>query len=294
MKKWSVLAIFMVLMLAAAGCGKGNNAGTSASEAAASLSAEASGGASAPAGASADADVVYKIATDASYAPMESMDKDKIVGFDVDFLDAVMKEAGLKYKLENVGWDPLFADLDKGKSSAYDGGISAISITDDRKQSYEFSIPYFESKNMILTKEGSPIKNALDLKDKKVAVQGATTAEELMKGIMGNSNTNLKRFDSNTLALLELENNGVDAVVADFAVVQAYVQNNPNKKFVAIEDKANFTPEYYGIIFPQGKADLKVKLDPAIEKVRASDEYKAMYKKWIGVEPDTTDLVNAK
>lgn len=275
MKKLSILVIALALVLVAAGCGKKNNDSNASG---------ASGG---------DADVVIKVGTDASYAPMESMDKDKIVGFDVDFLDAVMKEAGLKYKLENSGWDPLFVELDKGKKSAYDAGISAVSITDDRKQSYDFSIPYFESTNMILVKEDSPVQTALDLKDKKVAVQGGTTAEELMKGIMGDTNTNLKRFDSNTLALMELQSNGVDAVVADFAVVQDYVQKNPDKKFKAIADKTNFTPEYYGIIFPKG-SDLKAKLDPAIEKVRAGDEYKEMYKKWIGVEPDTSDLVNTK
>jgi len=295
-KKRSILAFMLVFVLVAAGCGKKEENGASGASPSdsASPSESASSSAGASPSASEESNVVYKVATDASYAPMESMDKDKIVGFDVDFLDAVMKEAGLKYELVNTGWDPMFADLDKGDKSAYSAGISAVSITDERKQSYEFSIPYFESKNMILVKEGSPIQNALDLKGKKVAVQGATTAEDLMKGIMGDSNASLKRFDSNTLALLELENNGVDAVVADFAVVQAYVEKNPNKKFKTIADKENFTPEYYGIIFPKGKSDLKAKLDPAIEKVRASDEYKEMYKKWIGVEPDTTDLVNTK
>ncbi|MDG0792809.1 transporter substrate-binding domain-containing protein [Cohnella ginsengisoli] len=244
---------------------------------------------------SADAgEITLKFATDASYAPMESMDKDKIVGFDVDFLDAVMKEAGYDYKLDNTGWDPLFADLGGGNHK-YDGGISSISITDDRKQTFDFTVPYFESVNMILTKENKPVKDALELKDKKVAVQGGTTAETLMKGIMGDDNPNLKRFDSNTLALMELESNGVDAVVADFAVVQSYVQQNPDKKFNAIYDRTNFASEYYGILLPKDTDPaVKEKIDAAVEKVRASDEYKAIYKKWIGVEPDTSNLVTAK
>lgn len=238
--------------------------------------------------------LTLKVGTDASYAPMESMDKDKIVGFDVDFLDAVMKEAGYNYKLENAGWDPMLTDL-ASKDHKYDAGISSISITDDRKKTNEFSIPYFESVNMILTKEDKPVKDALELKDKKVAVQGGTTADILMKGIMGDSNTNLKRFDSNTLALMELDKNGVDAVVADFAVVQAYVQQNPDKKFNAIYDRTNFASEYYGIMFPKDvDADVKSKIDAAVEKVRASDQYKEIYKKWIGVEPDTSNLVTAK
>ncbi|SFB62073.1 polar amino acid transport system substrate-binding protein [Cohnella sp. OV330] len=263
--------------------------GLSACGAKESSNANAGGAASADAG-----KVTLKFATDASYAPMESMDKDKIVGFDVDFLDAVMKEAGYDYKLDNTGWDPLFADLGSGNHK-YDGGISSISITDERKQSFDFSIPYFESVNMILTKEDKPVKDALELKGKKVAVQGGTTAEILMKGIMGDNNPNLKRFDSNTLALMELESNGVDAVVADFAVVQSYVQSNPDKKLNAIYDRTNFASEYYGILFPKGTDEtVKSDIDAAVEKVRASDAYKEIYKKWIGVEPDTSNLVTAK
>ncbi|MBB6637440.1 basic amino acid ABC transporter substrate-binding protein [Cohnella thailandensis] len=289
MRKWSILASVAVMALALTACGSNKNEqAASGGEASPSAPASPSEAAS-PGGEKA----VIKVATDASYAPMESMDKDKIVGFDVDFLDAVMKEAGLDYELTNTGWDPLFADLEQGDKSSYDMAISAISITDERKQTFDFSIPYFESVNMILTKEGATIANALELKDKKVAVQGATTAEELMKGIMGEGNADLKRFDSNTLALLELDSGGVDAVVADFAVVQAFVEQHPDKKYAAMYDKTNFAPEYYGIMLPKGSG-LKAKIDAAVEKVRASDEYKAMYKEWIGVEPDTTDLVNTK
>lgn len=233
---------------------------------------------------------VYRIATDASYAPMESMDKNKIVGFDVDFFDAVMKEAGLKYKLTNTGWDPM---LDTVKNGTNDAGLSSVSITDDRKQTYDFSVPYFESTNMILVKEGSSIKSALDLKDKKVAVQGSTTADTLMSGIMGATNPNLKKYESNTYAFLELDKDGVDAAVADIAIVREYAKNNPKKKFVTIEDKQNFGVEYYGILFPKG-SELKAKLDPAIKAILENGTYAKLYKKWFGEEPNTQALLNAK
>lgn len=233
---------------------------------------------------------IYRFATDATYPPMENMDKDKIVGFDVDFLAAVMEEAGLQYKLENVGWEAMLESVRIGAD--YDAGISSITISDERKESYDFSLPYFESTNMILVKEDSPIQNALDLKDKKVAVQIATTADSLMTDIMGEGNSSLKRFDSNALALMELNGNGVDAVVADIAVVQEYVKNNPDMKFKGILDRDNFASEYYGIAFPKG-SDLKAKLDPAIKKVLESDKYKEIYDKWIGGEPDMTGVLNA-
>jgi glutamine transport system substrate-binding protein len=285
MKKGWLLALIVILTVVASGCGAKEKGGAAAVEsspiASDSVAVESE---SAPV-------VTYRFASDASYAPMESMDKEKIVGFDIDFLAAVMKEAGLEYDIKNIGWDNLLESVKIGKE--FDAGISAITISDDRKQSYDFSIPYFESTNMILVNEGSDIKSALDLKGKKVAVQGATTADKLMTGIMGEGNTDLKRFESNALALLELASNGVDAVVADSAVVQEYVKNNPDKKFKGIYDRENFASEYYGIAFPKG-SELKAKLDPAVKKVLESDTYKEIYKKWIGYEPDMTGVLNAK
>lgn len=266
MKKGLILALAAILMLVAVGCGAKEKTG-------------------------ADGAKVYKFATDASYPPMENMDKDKIVGFDIDFLAAVMEEAGLEYEIKNLGWEALLNSVMTGKE--YDAGISAVTINDERKQSYDFSIPYFESTNMILVPEGSEIKNALDLKDKKVAVQISTTADELMKGIMGETNTNLKKFESNALAMQELASNGVDAVVADIAIVQEYIKNNPDKKFVHIIDRENFASEYYGIAFPKD-SELKAKLDPAIKKVLEGDKYKEIYKKWIGGEPDMTGVLGAQ
>ncbi|MNW39347.1 amino acid ABC transporter substrate-binding protein, PAAT family [Fontibacillus panacisegetis] len=236
-------------------------------------------------------ETTYKIATDAAYAPMEYMDKDKITGFDVDFLEAVMKEAGLKYEIVNTGWDPMLTEVKSGET--YAAGVSSISITDERKQSYDYSIPYFESTNMILVKEDSPIAGALDLKDKKVAVQLSTTADSLMAGIMGNDSPLLKRFDSNAIALLELDSGGVDAVVADIAIVREYMKNNPDKKFKGILDPEQFSAEYYGILFPKG-SELKAKLDPAIKKVLENGTYTEVYKKWFGEEPNIDNVLNAK
>ncbi|KIL37568.1 glutamine ABC transporter substrate-binding protein [Cohnella kolymensis] len=233
-------------------------------------------------------DKTYLFATDAQYAPMEFMDKDKITGFDADFLEAVMKEAGLKYELKNVGWDTLLVSLEKGID--YDAAISSVTISDDRLKTNDFSRPYFESTNMILTKEGSPIKSALDLKDKKVGVQGLTTADILMMELTSKDNANIKKFDSNAVAIMELEQGGVDAVVADMAVVTEYVRNNPDKKFVSIIDVENFGSEYYGIMLPKG-SELKVKLDPAIKTVLENGTYAELYKKWFNKDADTAKLL---
>jgi polar amino acid transport system substrate-binding protein len=225
------------------------------------------------------------VGTDAAYAPFESLNGDKIVGFDVDVLDAVMKEAGLDYKLKNTGWDPLLIGL---QNKEVDAGISAMTINEKRKKSYDFSSPYFESINMILTKEGSSIKSAKDLEGKKVSVQNGTTGQEALEKMFGNSE-NIKKFDSNVLAIQALLNGEVEAVVADNGVLQEYAKNNPDKKLVTISDKENFESEYYGIAFPKG-ADHQDEINKALKKVIDSGKYAEIYKKWFGEEPNVDAL----
>ena len=250
MKRWGLLALAVMLVVAIAACGKKESA---------------SGG------------KVYKFGTDAAYSPMELMDKDKVVGFDADFLDAVMKQAELNYTLVNTGWDPMLESVKQG--TEYDGGISSVSITDERKQTYDYTIPYFESTNVIMSKKGSGIKSAEDIKDKTVAVQNATTADIIMSKIMGKDNAKLKRFETNTLAFSEMEKNGADVVVADIAIVGEYLKQHPDKELESVKDPENFPSEYYGILLPKG-SELKAKLDPAIKAVLENGKYKEINAKY--------------
>ncbi|PMC36727.1 basic amino acid ABC transporter substrate-binding protein [Bacillus sp. UMB0899] len=227
-----------------------------------------------------------RVVTDAAYAPFEYQDKGEIVGFDIDFVEAVAKEAGYEVEITNVGWDPLFVEI---KDQIADFGVSAITINDDRKETYDFSVPYFLSTNKILVPEGSDISSAEDLKNKVVAVQAGTTGQEAVEGILGKNNKNMKQFENNNLAIMELTSGGADAVVADNTVVEEYVKNNPDQKLVVIEDKDSFEAEYYGLMFPKG-SELKADFDEAINNVLDNGTYGEIYNDWFGSDPDVENL----
>ncbi|NHM31571.1 basic amino acid ABC transporter substrate-binding protein [Bacillus sp. C11] len=227
-----------------------------------------------------------RVVTDAAYAPFEYMKGDKIVGFDVDFIQAVVKEAGYKAEVVHVGWDPLFVELENKRA---DLGISSITINDERKQTYDFSHPYFLSTNKILVPKNSPVTSAEDLKNKVVAVQNGTTGQEAVEKMFGKNNKNLKKFENNNLAIMELNSGGAAAVVADNAVVEVYAKNNPEKKLKVIEDSKNFAIEFYGLAFPKG-SKLRPELDKAVEKVLKNGTYEKIYKKWFGRMPDINKL----
>jgi ABC-type amino acid transport substrate-binding protein len=227
-----------------------------------------------------------RVVTAAEYAPFEYLEKGEIVGFDIDLIKEVAKEAGFEVKIDNVGWDPIFVEIE-GKRA--DLSTSAITINDDRKQTYDFSVPYFLSTNMIMVKEDSAIKTADDLKDKKVAVQNGTTGQDAVEGLLGKNNENVKKFENIPLAIMELKSGGVDAIVADNTVVEEYVKNNPKDKLKVIEDENSFEAEYFGLLLPKG-SKLKGDLDTALNTILDNGTYSKVYKEWFGVEPNIEKL----
>jgi len=227
-----------------------------------------------------------RVVTDAAYAPFEYMDKDKIIGFDVDVFTAAAEEAGYEFEIVNVGWDPVFAELENGTA---DVGLSAITINDDRLKSYDFSIPYFESTNKILAPEGTDIEKAADLVDKTVAVQAGTTGADAVDALLGNANEKVKKFENNNLAILEMKNKGADAVVADNAVLETYAKDNPQDNFTVIEDKEGFESEFYGFMFPKD-SEIVDDLSKGLNAILDNGKYAEIYKEWFGQDPDIENL----
>jgi len=235
--------------------------------------------ASAPAPAAAK---VYVVGTDAAYAPFESQnEKGEIVGFDIEVVQAIAKKAGFEVKFVNTPWEGIFNTLQQGDR---DMVVSAVTITEERKQTMDFSAPYFDAQQLIAVRENSKVAKFADLKKLKVGVQTGTTGDEAATKLLGKTSTNIKRFESTPLALKELESGGVDAVVADNGVVIHYVANNPGGKFKTVSDK-DFVPEQYGIAVKKGNAELLAKINTGLAGIKADGSYDAIYSKYFGAPP---------
>lgn len=236
--------------------------------------------ASAPAPAPAPAKV-YVVGTDAAYAPFESQnDKGEIVGFDIDVVTAVAQKAGIEVKFVNTPWEGIFNTLAQGDR---DFLVSAITITDERKQTMDFSNPYFDASQLIAVRENSKVAKFDDLKKLKVGVQTGTTGDEVVTKLLGKNSTNVKRFESTPLALQELQAGGVDAVVADNGVVAHYVTNNTTSKFKTVSD-SGFTPEQYGLAVRKGNTELLEKLNKGLADIKADGTYDQIYAKYFGAK----------
>ncbi|WP_456276743.1 basic amino acid ABC transporter substrate-binding protein [Bacillus sp. AK128] len=271
----AILAMMFMLVLAACGTSGTGDTGSEAEP---------------EEGTDTEAKKTLTVGTDAAFAPFEYMDKGEIVGFDVDFLTAVMEEAGYEFELNNIGWDPLFASV---QGEEVDLAISGITINDDRKETYDFSTPYFQSTHMIVFNEGGGITSANDLEGKKIGVQNGTTGQSAAEKIVGANNANISKYETTAVAFMALANGDVEVVVTDNVVANEYVKNNPDAKVEAIEDPENFDSEFYGLMFPKG-SPLKAEFDEAIKTVIENGTYAEIYKEWFGKEPNVEELLAAE
>lgn len=226
------------------------------------------------------------VGTDAAYAPFTYLDKGEIVGFDIDIVDAVMEEAGYDYELKNMGWDGLFEST---RQAQLDLAVCAITISDDRKQTFDFSSPYYQSTHMIMTNEGTKVDSASDLKGMTVGVLNASTGQIAAEKVMGQNSPDLKKYESDAVSIMSLQNGAVEAVVADNTVINEYLKNNPDQNYNTLVDSETFDSEFYGLMFPKD-SEVTEELDAALKTIIENGTYTKIYEKWIGAEPDTETL----
>lgn len=214
---------------------------------------------------------VYTAGTEATFAPFEYLDTNgNVVGIDKEILDAIGAEMGVEIQLENIGWDLVFEQV---RSGGKDIGASGITITDERKEAYDFTDPYFEATQYILVPEDSDITSLADLEGKKISAQINTTGHIAAKKAFGETNPDIKAFENFPSAVMEMLNGGADATIGDNAVALEYMKNNPDAKLKVIEDEA-FEKEYYGLMVKKGNTELLELLNEGLAKIKENGKLK--------------------
>ncbi len=216
-------------------------------------------------------------ASDCTWPPMEMISEDReCVGFGPDLVNALAKAGEFEAVIQNTAWDGIFAGLASGR---YNVISSSVSITEERKNAMDFSDPYFEVKQGVVVRDGSDIKTEADLAGKTLGAQIGTTGYFAAMRIAGN---NAKSYDEVGLAITDLANGRLDAVIADDAVAADYALTNENFSknlnlaFLIEPDE----PEYLGFAVKKGDAETLGLINSALAAVKASGEYDQIFKKW--------------
>ncbi len=218
-----------------------------------------------------------KVATDATWPPMEMVDTaKKIVGYDIDFLNAVAKEAGIAVEFKNTAWDGIFAGLDSGQ---YDAIISSVTITDERKAKYDFTEPYTSiGQILIVPKADMSSRKIADLKGKKIGAQIGTTGAFEVKKVAG---VELKTYDEIGLAFEDMAAGRVSGVVCDEPVAAHFALKKQEYKDKFKIVGASFTKEAYGIVVKKGNKELLDILNRGIKAVKAKKLDARIHSKWV-------------
>ena len=223
---------------------------------------------------------VLRVGMDASYPPFGSQNQETkdYEGFDVDIIRAIGAEEGFDVEISNRSFDGLIPAL---QAKEIDVAINDITITDDRKQSVDFSKPYYiAGLGVVVRSDNDTIHTAEDLQGKTLGVSIGSTGEEAARKISG---ANVRVFNAINEAFLEVQNGGVDAVVNDIPTNEYYVSHAGNKNVRTAE--VALTKEDLGIAVLKGNTELLTKIDDGLAKIKANGKFSEIYEKWFGKEP---------
>lgn len=214
---------------------------------------------------------VITVGNSPDYPPFETVDdKGNVVGFDVDLLDAIAAELGVKAELKNMGFDTIITAV---QNDQVDIGMSGFSISDERKEKVDFTVPYWKGGQVVVIAPDSPIKTLEDLNGQVVATgMGTTCAEVANEQISG---AEIRELDSFNTAFMMLKNGSAMAVVADLAVANEYIRKD---NFVALGEPLNF--EENAIVVKKGNPELVNELSRIITKLEESGKITELAKKW--------------
>lgn len=219
-----------------------------------------------------------RIGTDQTFPPFEFQGVDgKLQGFSIDLIQAIANAAQFQIEFQSLPFDGIIPAL---QAQTIDAAISSITITEERAKTVAFSRPYFKAGLAIATRtDNKEINNFASLENKKIAVQIGTTGAQTAKNIPG---AEVRSLDSAPLALQELVNGNVDAVINDEPVT-LYAINTGNLQGIKVLQKL-LTEEFYGIATTKKSPYLSL-INQGLNTVIENGTYAKIYQKWFNATP---------
>lgn len=164
------------------------------------------------------AEKTYKIGTDVTFAPFEFQnEKNEYVGIDIDLLNAIADDQDFDVDLRPLGFDSSVQGV---QSNQLDAMIAGMSITDERKKSFDFSDPYFDSGIQMAVKADDDETTSLDnLKGKTVGAKVGTESATFLEDNKDKYEFDVKNYDDATGLYGAVKNGTVVAIFDDFPVL---------------------------------------------------------------------------
>lgn len=222
---------------------------------------------------------VIKVATSPDYAPFgfhtDIKGKDEIVGADIDLVNSIAKKMGVKVKWLDMSFNSVLAAAKEGKA---DIAVSAISVTPERKKSFDFTDEYYVSPQVVLInkKNENNFTTVDSLADKQVGAQKGTIQENVVKEQL--KNAKLVSIEKLPNIVLEVKDGSLDGLVVEKTIAESYVAQNPELAISKIPLKSS-KEDAFSIAVPKGNPKLVKELNQHIKELKDQGEVEQMVAK---------------
>lgn len=219
------------------------------------------------------------VCSDVPYPPFEDFDSSSesgFKGFDIDIVQGIADGLDLKLAVKDSSFDALQSGQALNANQC-DIAASAMTITDDRKKSLDFSEGYYDSEQSLLVPEGSDIAAIGDLAGKKVGVQQGTTGKSYTEE--NAPDADIVVFPSDAEMFQAIKAGQVDALLQDLPV------NLDHQKAGGFEVVETYkTDEQYGLAMKKGNTALVDAVDEQLTKMRDDGKYDEIYNSYFSTE----------
>ena len=218
-----------------------------------------------------------RIATEGAYPPFNSVDANgQLVGFDVDIAKALCAEMKANCEIVAQDWDGIIPALVANK---YDAIIASMSITDERKQSIDFTNKYYSNYLAVIAPSGG-VTGPSDLNRKTVGAQRSTLASQWAEDqLMGRAS--IKLYDTQTAAYADLQAGRLDAMVSDIYPAMDWLTSVSGFQLAGEKIDIN---DQIGIGIRQNEAGLKASFNAAIDAIRTNGVYAEINAKYFSAD----------
>jgi ABC-type amino acid transport substrate-binding protein len=220
----------------------------------------------------------YLVATDATLIPMSFMSVgNDITGFEPDLIRAVAKEAGINIHIINVEWAGLFGGLITKK---FDMVISSVTVLEERKERMAFSEPYLKRGLALVVRENQEGIKSFDDARKNNFLIGAQIGTTAYFFLEKDPAIRKKGYQMYGHAVADLINGEIDAVLGESTGTLFYRnQNKPLFEKIKMVGEI-MTNEHYAIVLRKEDAELKNKINSALQKTLEDGTAARLHRKW--------------
>ncbi len=222
-------------------------------------------------------DVTYLVATDTTFPPFEFEDASgEFVGIDMDILKAIAEDQGIKYEVKVLGFNAAVQALE---AKQVDGVIAGMSITDERKEKFDFSEPYFDSGVVMgIAADDDTIKSYEDLKGKKVAIKTGTEGATFAESIQQEYGFETVYFDESSSMYEDVKLGNTVACFEDYPVLGYGISQNNGLKIVTEKEQGSS----YGFAVNKGiNEELLQKFNDGLANIKENGKYQEILDKYI-------------